>query len=228
MKRLFNSSRTFRRLSGAALALALTPCLPACSSKDGMVEIVASAAFGTAKFSIDSYEGSLKDTKKTVNGNKETVKAASSRPARPPETGVTYVQAQQYCKDAGKRLCTTKEWKAACSGAQNVPTGGTILSACNVSTNASTGGAGVRNTGAGKDCTTGGAQVFDMIGNVSEWTTGSYNGETIGIAMGPNFGTSKVYLNCSYIASLDLSKTTSDTGVTYEPTNDRIGFRCCR
>jgi formylglycine-generating enzyme required for sulfatase activity len=40
-------------------------------------------------------------------------------PAMPPMTGVTRMQASQYCESAGKRLCTEAEWEWACKSPDN-------------------------------------------------------------------------------------------------------------
>ncbi|MBN2528387.1 MAG: SUMF1/EgtB/PvdO family nonheme iron enzyme [Deltaproteobacteria bacterium] len=40
-------------------------------------------------------------------------------PALPPMTGVTQMQAAQYCESAGKRLCTEAEWEWACKSKDN-------------------------------------------------------------------------------------------------------------
>ena len=55
-------------------------------------------------FSIDAFEASIDDGK------------ARSTPGVTPARSVTWYEAQEACKNVGKRLCSEGEWLAACTG----------------------------------------------------------------------------------------------------------------
>jgi hypothetical protein len=69
-----------------------------------------------------------------------------------PSAFVTWFQAQQFCRAAGKRLLTNAEWQSAAAGTSD-------SLACSIDEN------GVNPTGR---CVSN-AGVFDMVGNVDEW-----------------------------------------------------------
>jgi formylglycine-generating enzyme required for sulfatase activity len=88
-----------------------------------------------------------------------------------PWTGITWTSAAIACQDAGKRLCGRNEWETACQG-PNVsayPYGDVFdPDACNGhdNTNFDT----IQPTGSLEACEGGYPEVYDMIGNVWEWT----------------------------------------------------------
>lgn len=95
---------------------------------------------------------------------------AVSRAGVLPSVGVTWFQAQQACRAAGKRLPSDEEWLAAASGINdpgaNNGTGGACLT---------NGGGAIRQTAMGAACVSAwGAQ--DMIGNLNEITSQWYAG----------------------------------------------------
>jgi serine/threonine protein kinase len=84
-----------------------------------------------------------------------------------PRTQVTWAQARGSCEERGKRLCTSAEWRYACGG--TYPYGKDYdPSACNTM-----GPQGeerpLRTAGSMATCRSG-TGLYDMSGNVSEWT----------------------------------------------------------
>jgi hypothetical protein len=165
----------------------------------------------------------------------QTVKAVS-KPGVVPQAYVSRVQASLACKAAGKRLCTGVEWRAACEGSTKTtyPYGEKHKSgACNTKgknpMSMLVGGAKVylwgtamhhpllntyphtlAKTGEFEECTND-YGVFDMVGNLHEWTSdgafrgGYYRDESVN---GPG---------CRY--------QTTAHGPTYSDYS--TGFRCC-
>jgi formylglycine-generating enzyme required for sulfatase activity len=43
-----------------------------------------------------------------------------NRAGEKPDTGVSWIQARMHCADEGKRLCTSEEWRYACSGGSDI------------------------------------------------------------------------------------------------------------
>jgi formylglycine-generating enzyme required for sulfatase activity len=86
---------------------------------------------------------------------------AVSVPGVPPSACVTWFQAEQACRLAGKRLATNQEWQAAAAG---TPDPGATPGALDCNTNS----VGPSNTGARTACVSKWG-AFDMVGNVWEW-----------------------------------------------------------
>jgi formylglycine-generating enzyme required for sulfatase activity len=85
-----------------------------------------------------------------------------------PQVNVTFVDAQRLCASRGRRLCTTDEWRRACTGpsGRKWPYGDAAVSG-----RCRTAPAGDRNvglSGGAAQCVTP-EGVFDMVGNVAEW-----------------------------------------------------------
>ena len=175
----------------------------------------------TTAFSIDPYEARI------VSGIAESTTGVA------PEVNVDYATAKAACEAAGKRLCTTTEWFAACVGANNrayafqdsATSPVSIDSVCDVArTTNNTPGSLPSLTGAHPSCKTEGLELYDMIGNLAEWTT---DPSGTPVAAGIPF----------YLASgvtLDDAKcltTTTDVGsATIDPATKStdVGFRCCK
>ena len=89
-----------------------------------------------------------------------------------PNYDVTWVEAEALCMKEGKRLCTPGEWRAACSGTHGFlyPYGATYQpAACNTESEWTMNGSNAVLSGAFPACVND-YGVFDMSGNVSEWT----------------------------------------------------------
>lgn len=126
-----------------------------------------------------------------------------------PLTNVSWVEAKMSCTDAGKRLCTKREWKAACNGEAKTiyPYGDRYNpSAC------PTEGKGVWKSGSFKTCNK--YAVTDMLGNAWEWV--ERGNEDYRLMMGGSF----------------LSGSEAHCGLYGEGTvatsSDETGFRCCK
>ena len=86
---------------------------------------------------------------------------AVSVPGTLPSACVTWFQAEQTCRLAGKRLVTNQEWQATAAG---TPDPGNTPGALDCNTNS----AGPSNTGSRTACVSKWG-AFDMVGNVYEW-----------------------------------------------------------
>ena len=132
-----------------------------------------------------------------------------------PAALVTWFGAKAACEDAGQRLCTPDEWTTACRGPKDTPLPyGTVfdLQACN-------GFEGKRRTtapvGSLKGCHGGYPGLYDMSGNVWEWTSVCAKG--VCEARGGSYHSYVNYVVCTYIDRFH-----ADIGEKY------VGFRCCR
>jgi formylglycine-generating enzyme required for sulfatase activity len=202
---------------------------------------------------IDRYEGSLVEL--TAQGEKlwphnlilvggRTYKAVSAA-GRKPQAYISADQAAAACSQAGKRLCSIKEWVKACQGPLNTqyPYGGTYQAGvCNehshdakhvspmfklfgqkpswdmaemndprLDTLPDT----VAPAGSFSGCTNG-YGVYDMVGNVHEWTADRAGSR--GMFKGGYFNEAEINgPGCRY--------TTSAHGASYHDYS--TGFRCC-
>jgi hypothetical protein len=127
---------------------------------------------------------------------------------RLPETGVSLDQAEATCERRGLRLCTEKEWVAACRGPNRAsfPYGTSARAgACNTFRGAS---GEVASTGSHPDCKSA-SGAFDMAGNVAEWVAG-------GLVMGGSVQDGHSGRCSKRSRSRKRDRTYSD-----------VGFRCC-
>ncbi len=90
-----------------------------------------------------------------------------------PQGGLTYQQAQNYCQQADKRLCTQSEWEEACRGQEGYrwPYGDTYEPNQCVDAGGSTveGQSGAQPSGHAQKCVSS-LGAYDMSGNLWEWT----------------------------------------------------------
>jgi hypothetical protein len=131
-----------------------------------------------------------------------------------PQSYISIYQAMDSCAMAGKRLCTAAEWSLACSGprGRRYPYGDRYEPyACN------TADTSAAPTGAHPECR-GYFAVFDMSGNLAEWTDtrSRQNRDFYQVAGG--FWDSGPRGDCF------------DTKYSYFPRNrhNPVGFRCCK
>jgi hypothetical protein len=199
--------------------------------RDPMVQLAPSAVW------IHQYEASRPDANSTSYGVLAT--RACSVPNRLPWESLNRAEAAAACaavtNSAGQpmRLCTTTEWETACEGAAGVTTtplwsyssapGTYVGGRCN-DNDASTPAAPWA-TGSAANCRTpwGGNSIYDLSGNVSEWTSTSavVNGITYYRVRGGNYQTFPQGTRCDF--NFVLQK--DSPAPAYQ--NFDLGFRCC-
>lgn len=163
-----------------------------------------------------------------------------------PQVNIDWCDARAYCAWAGKRLCgkvidgkasggisqteanspNVDQWYVACSaaGSRTYPYGNTMVSqACNLM-DGSGGGALVRKpSGDMKSCVGGYDGVFDLLGNVWEWSDDCFladNSAPEEWACWPRGG--------SYaISETETTCKTQGALARRKGANEQIGFRCC-
>ncbi len=178
---------------------------------------VPESSTNSAAFTIDPYEAK-------INGS-----IAQSTSGVAPEVNVDFATAKAACEAAGKRLCTTTEWVAACKGANNRLFGFQDSSSspllltdiCDVArTTNNTPGSLPSLTGAHPKCVTDGIAVFDLIGNLSEWTINPSDVPTAsGVAFYQDISVSDCNGGLVDPGSTIIAPTTKSTD---------LGFRCCK
>ncbi len=129
-----------------------------------------------------------------------------------PSAYITYFQAKRACENSGKRLCLQNAWGDACIGApQTLYPYGDAFDATRCNTQ-STGSAP---TGSFTACVGGFACLFDMSGNVMEWTPHCVG--TYCYARGGYFAVAPQLATCPY-----------EYGLSPDNSGDTTGFRCCQ
>ena len=147
-----------------------------------------------------------------------------------PQTGMTWDQADRYCRNVGKRLPTEEEWEFAARGTDGriYPWGNNWQANA---ANAAGESSGPTQRGSYKN----GASPFgayDMVGNVWEWTASdfrSYPGGRLPASVASG-GDLKVIRGGSYESSRAYATTTYRTGwpARGAKTYDQTGFRCVK
>ncbi len=193
---------------------------------DDMVAVTNGA--GTVVFRIDAFEASRPDASLTKIGTMSH--RACSRPQVIPWSSITEPQAAQACAAAGKRLCTSTEWQAACQGLalRTYPYGNTYQSdACNGNDYDHDCSAPDDDralpTKTAMGCPTKPAQsacvssfgAFDLSGNLKEWTSSQTQGAFQ--VRGGGFDTAAGGLTCQF------DFVAMEAGFSFP----NLGFRCC-
>jgi hypothetical protein len=128
-----------------------------------------------------------------------------------PFVNKTWFQAQADCGRRNKRLCTSSEWEKACRGTESYryPYGNTYNHQ-----NCRTEAKEVAMVATHKNCISP-FGVYDMVGNVWEWTT-SEDGSAVSRVYGGHwtFG--------------EAAKCTIFSTFTKNHSSENIGFRCCK
>ncbi len=182
---------------------------------------------GSQDFYIYKYEASRPDSVADDSGVADA--RSCSKGGVLPWTSVNQAEAAAACAAAGMQLCTQTQWERACEAGAS----GTVWSFAN---NSSTYSAGICNdvehprnastatawaTGSGAQCYADSAEgeIYDMSGNVSEWTRTQVNsgGSTYYRVRGGNYTSYGPATACDFSFVLDV------------PTfaNADLGFRCC-
>jgi hypothetical protein len=209
-----------------------------------------------------AYESSRYDANGTSNGFDSTRRPCTV-PGKLPWSNVTMSEAEAACAKIGPswRVCTAAEWQGACGGAAatTFPYGNTYLPTdCNGNDYATAMGkaAGPIPTGSDPSCvsvisTTPSLKLFDMSGNVKEWTATDLTtmkplsnprcttppclfemrGGAYDIASFTVAGTTTAPgLQCNASVPAPYDTTTGDGGTSTQGIDVRlpsVGFRCC-
>ena len=212
--------------------------------RDAVVHVTATGAPNNGYY-VYSYEASRADANATSAGS-ASVRACSHKTSATgtgvlPWSSATWAEADAACRAAGMRLCkvtrnndtvTADEWGFACTFGNACTSGcfpyGTIYDATlcngaesNLNAAATVGSFNKCATSGDLDPASTGEAVFDMSGNLAEWTDdlrGTLaDGRKIYTVRGGAFDTYSVGLGCTFMAAaLAQNFSYADTG-----------FRCC-
>jgi hypothetical protein len=181
-----------------------------------------------------AYEASRIDANTTSAGVATTGRPCAV-PGRLPWANITKEEAEAACEKVGTgwRLCTITEWAGVCTNGTSNTTfpyaGGYSPTTCNGWDYAKTAGQSTVATGALTNCATTQTsigKIFDMSGNVKEWT----------LSTSATTGPYEMRGGAYDIASFTVGSTTTAPGLQCDatiaaPTTavrlPSVGFRCC-
>ncbi|MDR0305129.1 MAG: SUMF1/EgtB/PvdO family nonheme iron enzyme [Chitinispirillales bacterium] len=131
-----------------------------------------------------------------------------------PRNNISWQDARDSCLSLGKRLCSSEEWTVACKGPYNwkYPYGEKYIRQACVTQDST-----YQKNGSAGECR-GWYAIYDMVGNLSEWTnTRSKENNRFFIVKGG-------FYNSGNVADCDMSR------YSYYPQNrhNQVGFRCCK
>jgi len=141
-----------------------------------------------------------------------------NKPGTLPKSNVNFSEAKSLCEKEGKRLCTEEEWEASCRGSEGRPFPygkAWDPDACNTETKEGR-DRNLTQSGSFKGCLSP-LGVFDMSGNLMEWTQTSFEKDPKRFIMkGGSYLRPNYAARCSYRypAPQDLR-------------DMEFGFRCC-
>ncbi|MCC7154944.1 MAG: SUMF1/EgtB/PvdO family nonheme iron enzyme [Bryobacterales bacterium] len=142
-----------------------------------------------------------------------------------PMPGMNWMEARDYCEWDGGRLPSEAEWEYAARAGANAPRYGELDRIAWHRRNS--GG----RTHPVKTKQSNALGLYDMLGNVCEWTAGWYGPYSAGPATnptGPFSGTGKVVRGGSYLYGGRLLRSTYRGCVDPEHRDTDLGFRCLR
>jgi eukaryotic-like serine/threonine-protein kinase len=150
--------------------------------------------------------------------------AAVAKKGTQPAVLVSQIEAQAACAQAGKRLCTTDEWKAACAGpdALRKYAYGARYEPRRCHDRARSGGKSQKPlpTGSLPRCKTA-EGVFDLSGNVWEWLADGAVGGATAWMIGGGYGNDDDDQNLSCNPKHPM-------GQPIAQKIEAVGFRCCK
>ena len=165
---------------------------------------------------IDRYEASIE--------RRGTEERARSEKGVLPATKTSFQQADKACAASGKRMCELKEWATACQGKEgrNFPYGNEFKPlACNCADNYEDPlKSRAMEAGAKAECRTP-EGVYDLSGNLWEWTGEKDPTGTLRLLQGGGFSNKEEYLGCN---SEEARHAFQPVDQAYEGN----GFRCCK
>ena len=147
-----------------------------------------------------------------------------------PVVGVSYFDAEKYARWSGKRLPTEAEWEYAARGGligKNFPFGDLIDSA---KVNYGRKNRGILKTGSFQP---NGYGLFDIAGNVWEWTSDNYASDYYSVSpsenpKGPEKGRFKVIRGGSWHSGAMCVQTYYRNGLPPSWVDFAVGFRCVK
>ena len=168
-------------------------------------------------FYIDSFEATI------------SKRRAWSVAGLTPTTRLLFKEAEEACKNAGKRLCNVEEWRTACRGGITkpivFPDTAYIRQNCDMSRSKGydkTDYPGVNNTH--PNCTPPGISLYHMIGNLSEFVYGPNNEIMV---VGVTYYDA-VFKQQDLLARHACERTVAEPGkYPANRHNEGMGFRCC-
>lgn len=137
-----------------------------------------------------------------------------------PKVNVTFYTAERLCADEGKKLCTEEEWEKACKGPSDLKYPyGNVWNATKCDTQNSDGtNRSIVPSGTYKKCVSG-YGVYDMSGNVMEWTNSVFSSEDTAdkVVKGGSFTKPDWATRCAYRYNMLPGSSSNE-----------VGFRCCK
>ncbi|MFH1438902.1 MAG: SUMF1/EgtB/PvdO family nonheme iron enzyme [Pseudomonadota bacterium] len=163
---------------------------------------------------IDRWEAMIEKRE----GREFAVSRTSVLPAR----NTSFNQASAACANSGKRICALDEWDRACEGGEKrkFPYGELFKKeACNcVELYGDPRKSELKPTGSMPECKTPDG-VFDMSGNLWEWTDGKDQTGNLRLLRGGGYSNQEYLLHC---------RTKDNAFQPVDTPYDGYGFRCCK
>ena len=135
-----------------------------------------------------------------------------------PKNQVSFLEAQATCESEGKRLCSEYEWEKVCKGPkQSMYPYGNRYYANTCNTRLLSGKSGELKTSGQFEACTNDFKVFDLSGNLAEWTTGKLESSQ----------KDRIVRGGSYRSSSWAARCTQRRNQMPQYKNASLGFRCC-
>jgi serine/threonine protein kinase/formylglycine-generating enzyme required for sulfatase activity len=137
-----------------------------------------------------------------------------------PQTNISFYGAKKLCEDEGKQLCSEEQWEKACKGPLDLkyPYGNVWdASKCNTQNSDGT-NRSIVPSGTYRACTSG-YGVYDMSGNVMEWTNSVFSSQDTSdrVVKGGSFTKPDWATRCAYRYNMLPNSTSNE-----------VGSRCCK